>query len=223
MLLSVSQVHRLSCTIDTKQEISTSVDLANNYPVDEIPEHVLLKEKLYAKCRNTESWYYAKWTNTQPQYYDRTVDGKYFLDKNKQVSFHFFWDNECDAIISGMGNKRIPQPGRDSTQPPIHIITCYISYSSFLKWDLELLELVVRNRANINIQSFPERQTLLMEFVRHNKFEHVKYLLSLENIDISLKNKQGQTALDIALTNDNREIIELFQNYFETQATKTSK
>ena len=56
-----------------------------------------------------------------------------------------------------------------------------------------------------------------------NPIGNQKYLLSLENIDISLKNNQEQTALDIAVTNDNREMLELFQNYFETQATKTFK
>ena len=214
MLLSVSQVHRLSCTLDTNQEnISPSVDLANNYPVGEIPEHVLVKEKLYAKCRNAEGGHY-----------DRTVDGENFLDKNKQVSFNFFWDNECGAIISSYAYfPPLGKPPLIRNQSPIRFFKIYISYSSFLKWDLELLELVVSNKADINIQSFPKGKTLLMEFVLHNKFEHVKYLLSLENIDISLKNKQGQTALDIAVTNDNQEIIELFQNYFETQATKTSK
>ena len=210
MLLSVAQVYQLSCTLDTKQEnISPSVDLANNYPVDEIPEHVLLKEKLLAKLANKELRFY------------KALLGKNFLDINKQVFFSFYWDNRCnkwDAISNkncSIGVITLPGSGR--------VLFVHIRYNSFLEWDLDYLELVVRNKADINIQSSPERQTLLMEFVRHNKFEHVKYLLSLENIDISLKNKQGQTALDIAVTNDNQEIIELFQKYFEMQATKTSK
>lgn len=214
MLLSVSQVHRLSCTIDTKQEISSSVDLANNYPVDKTPEHILLKQKLLAELANNKHLC-ARCPNYLPVI---------LLDINKaaatgQVSFSFYWDNkwkESDAISNcRIGVITSPGSGR--------ILFVNVRYNSFLKWDLELLELVVRNKADINIQSSPEKQTLLMEFVRHNKFEHVKYLLSLENIDISLKNKQGQTALDIAVTNDNQEIIELFQNYFEMQATKTSK
>jgi len=208
MLLSVAQVYQLSCTLDTNQEkISSSVDLANNYPVDEIPEHILLKQKLLAKLANNKHRFCNRCTHYLPVS---------LLDINKaaaagQVSFSFYWDNkwkESDAISNcRIGVITSPGSGR--------ILLVYINYNSFLQWDLELLELVVRNKADINIQSFPERQTLLMEFVRHNKFEHVKYLLSLENIDISLKNKQGQAALDIALTNDNREIIELFQNYFE--------
>lgn len=213
MLLSVSQVHQISSTIDRKQEISSSIDLVNNHSVDKIPEHILLKQKLLAKLANN------KHICPSPHYIPVLL-----LDINKaaakgQVSFSFYWDNkwkESDAISNcRIGVITSPGSGR--------ILFVNIRYNSFLKWDLELLELVVRNKADINIQSSPERQTLLMEFVRHNKFEHVKYLLSLENIDISLKNKQGQTALDIAVTNDNQEIIELFQNYFEMQATKTSK
>jgi ankyrin repeat protein len=214
MLLSVSQVHQISCTIDTKQEISSSIDLVNNDSVDKIPEHILLKQKLLSKLANN------KHLCARCQHYPPVS----LLDINKaaatgQVSFSFYWDNkwkESDFISNcSIKVSTGPLSGR--------ILFVNVRYNSFLKWDLELLELVVRNKADINIQSSPEKQTLLMEFVRHNKFEHVKYLLSLENIDISLKNKQGQTALDIAVTNDNQEIIELFQNYFEMQATKTSK
>ena len=215
MLLSVSQVHQISCTIDTKQEVSSSIDLVNNDSVDKIPEHILLKDKLLSKLANNNQLCAKSPPKTPPVL---------LSDINKaaatgQVSFSFYWDNkwkESDAISKcRIGVMTSPLNGR--------ILFVNIRYNSFLKWDLDLLELVVRNKADINIQSSPERQTLLMEFVRHNKFEHVKYLLSLENIDISLKNNQGQTALDIAVRNDNQEIIELFQNYFEMQATKTSK
>ena len=47
MLLSVSQVHQISSTIDRKHEISSSIDLVNNHSVDKIPEHILLKQKLF--------------------------------------------------------------------------------------------------------------------------------------------------------------------------------
>ena len=214
MLLSVSQVHRISCTIDTKQEVRSSIDLVNNDSVDKIPEHILLKQKLLSKLANNKQL-----CPKSPHYLPVLLSDINKAAATGQIHFSFYWDNKCkesDAISNcRIGVITSPGSGR--------ILFVNIRYNSFLKWDLELLELVVRNKADINIQSSPERQTLLMEFVRHNKFEHVKYLLSLENIDISLKNKQGQTALDIAVTNDNQEIIELFQNYFETQATKTFK
>jgi len=206
MLLSVSQVYQLSCTLDTKQEISSSIDLVNNDSVDKIPEHILLKQKLLSKLANNKQL-----CPKSPHYLPVLLSDINKAAATGQIHFSFYWDNkwkESDAISNcRIGVITSPGSGR--------ILFVNIRYNSFLKWDLELLELVVRNKADINIQSSPERQTLLMEFVRHNKFDHVKYLLSLENIDLSLKNKQGQTALDIAFTNDNREIIELFQNYFE--------
>jgi ankyrin repeat protein len=69
----------------------------------------------------------------------------------------------------------------------------------------------------INFQTV-DKDTSLICASQRGHIEVVKQLLTIPKIDISMENKDGETALDLALKHNHREIVDLIQKYAETSS-----
>lgn len=76
---------------------------------------------------------------------------------------------------------------------------------------LKLMELILKNGANINYQGYWGR-TALMRVSQDNKVDKAKILLNY-NPNLSLKNRDGFTALEIARNHNSKEVEELLIEY----------
>ena len=76
-----------------------------------------------------------------------------------------------------------------------------------------MIELLIKHQANINLPGGDERVTVLHEAVTNDEPDEnlIKFLLE-NGADPQLKNKQNQTARDLAVASSNAKLVALFQN-----------
>ena len=77
--------------------------------------------------------------------------------------------------------------------------------STFLKWDLSIIKLLIDSGIEINAQD-KNGYTALMEATISGNYETVKLLIE-SGADINIKNEDGKTALDWAATEEIKEVL----------------
>ena len=86
-----------------------------------------------------------------------------------------------------------------------------ILYGVIEQENIEILKYLIEEK-NFDVDAILyEGNTPLMRFVEIENKEIIKYLLS-QGADVSIRNEEGKTALDIAEENGNKEIIKLFED-----------
>ena len=100
------------------------------------------------------------------------------------------------------------------------LMIIYIFFNRDIIYFNQYFDKIIDNGADLNIQD-NNGYTILMWLVESNDIPISKKLLLNPNIDINLKNNEGDTALDIALKEKNRDFINLLLN--DNRLNKTSK
>ena len=73
----------------------------------------------------------------------------------------------------------------------------------------ELVDAFIAHGFDVNTTD-SKGENLLFCVVKTNQFERVAYLVGL-GIDLSQRNQEGQTVIDLANTNGNKQLLEFFQ------------
>ncbi|MEM7174040.1 MAG: ankyrin repeat domain-containing protein [Bacteroidota bacterium] len=89
------------------------------------------------------------------------------------------------------------------------IITTKNSYINLCKIFLSKAKKLVIAGANINEKSNAETTALIVAFLQHKATNTIKYILKFPHIDVTVKNKEQLTALEIVAYNNHTGVLAL--------------
>jgi len=129
----------------------------------------------------------------------------HIYDKNKNTLFNYVMKCKDIIFLEKLLNKNLN----------INMLNFYLEtplYSACLFNKTEFIDLILKHNPNINLKNKDEKISTLMIVIVNNNIEIFKKMLLL-NPDLNTQNIYGETALHIAIQEDNFEIIDNIINY----------